>query len=147
MNIGGMSSGGTRRGRRGRKRGVINEINMTPFIDVMLVLLIIFMVSAPLLTSGIPVDVPKGGSTPLNSNAKPLVVSLKESGQVYVGEDEVKDEELLGKIAQVAKQGLEERIFIRADKKLDYGRVAQVMAKVTSGGYSRVGLVTATEQQ
>lgn len=141
------SSKSSRRGRRGRRGGgAINEINMTPFIDVMLVLLIIFMVSAPLMTSGIPVDVPKGGATPLNSNAKPLVVSLKETGQIYVGDDAVNDEALLDKLGQVSKNGLEERIFIRADKKLDYGRVAQVMAKVTGGGYSKVGLVTATEQ-
>lgn len=142
--VGGVSA---RRGRRGRRGGAINEINMTPFIDVMLVLLIIFMVSAPLLTSGIPVDVPKGGATPLNSGAKPLVITLREGGQIYVGDDEVSDDGLLGKIEQASKKGLEERIFIKADKKLDYGRVAQVMAKVTGGGYSKVGLVTATEQQ
>ncbi len=136
-----------RRGRRGRHGGgAINEINMTPFIDVMLVLLVIFMVSAPLMTSGIPVDVPKGGATAMNTNAKPLVVSLKETGQIYVGDDQVQDETLVSKLGSVAKNGMEERIFIRADKKLDYGRVAQIMAKVTGAGYSKVGLVTATEQ-
>ena len=120
---------------------------MTPFIDVVLVLLIIFMVSAPLMTAGVPVDLPKTGSAPMNSDARPLVVTLKQTGQMYIGEDEIRDEELLGKLQQVAKRGLEERIFVRADKKLDYGRVAQIMSMVTTGGYKSVGLVTATEQQ
>ncbi|MEN3931115.1 biopolymer transporter ExbD [Microvirga sp. W0021] len=147
MSVNFGSVGGGRRSRRGRRGGgAINEINMTPFIDVMLVLLIIFMVSAPLLTSGVPVDLPKGGTTPLNADAKPLVVSLKEGGKIFVGDDEIQDETLLDKLAQSSKNGFEERIFIRADKKLDYGRVAQIMAKVTGGGYSKVGLVTATEQ-
>lgn len=140
-------SGGRRR-RRGRGRGgPINEINMTPFIDVVLVLLIIFMVSAPLMTAGVPVDLPKTGSAPMNSDARPLVVTLKATGEMYIGEDPIRDEELLGKLQQVAKRGLEERIFVRADKKLDYGRVAQIMSMVTTGGYKSVGLVTATEQQ
>lgn len=147
MSVNFGSVGGGRRSRRGRRGGgAINEINMTPFIDVMLVLLIIFMVSAPLLTSGVPVDLPKGGTTPLNADAKPLVISLKTGGQVYVGDDETSDDNLLDKLNQSAKQGLQERIFIRADKNLEYGRVAQIMARVTGGGYSKVGLVTATEQ-
>lgn len=141
------SAASGRRRRRGRGRsGPINEINMTPFIDVVLVLLIIFMVSAPLMTAGVPVDLPKTGSAPMNSDAKRVVVTLKPTGQIYLENDEIRDEELLGKLQQVAERGLEERIFIRADKKLDYGRVAQIMSIVTTGGYKSVGLVTATEQ-
>lgn len=143
-----VSTSGGRRRRRGKGRGgPINEINMTPFIDVVLVLLIIFMVSAPLMTAGVPVDLPKTGSAPMNSDARPLVVTLKLSGEIAIGTDPIRDEELLGKLQQLAKRGLEERVFLKADKKLDYGRVAQIMSMISTGGYKSVGLVTATEQR
>lgn len=145
-NFGSVGGSGSRRGRRGRRGGAMNEINMTPFIDVMLVLLVIFMVSAPLMTSGVPVDLPKGGTTPLNADTSPIIINLKEGGNIYVGDLQVTDDTLLDNLAQVAKKGTEERIFIKADKKLDYGRVAQVMSKVAGSGYTKVGLVTATEQ-
>jgi biopolymer transport protein TolR len=139
--------GGGRRRRRARRGGAINEINMTPFIDVMLVLLIIFMVAAPLMTVGVPLDLPQTKAAPLNVDAKPVTLSIKATGQVFMGDAELQDVEIVGKLAEVAKQGFEERIFVRGDKKVDYGRVAQVMSLVTSAGYKRVALVTEPDQR
>jgi biopolymer transport protein TolR len=142
-----MGQGGGRRRRRARRSGAINEINMTPFIDVMLVLLIIFMVAAPLMTVGVPLDLPQTKAAPLNVDAKPVTLSIKADGQVFLGEASLRDEEIVGKIASEAKQGFEERIFVRGDKKVDYGRVAQVMSLVTGAGYKRVALVTESDKQ
>ncbi len=143
---GGMAAGGRRR-RRPRRGGAINEINMTPFIDVMLVLLIIFMVAAPLMTVGVPLDLPQSAAAPLNVDAKPVTLSIRSTGQVFLGEAELKDPEIAGRLAAVAKQGFDERIFVRGDKRVDYGRVAQVMSVVTSAGYKRVALVTEPDQR
>jgi biopolymer transport protein TolR len=133
---------GSRRRRRSRRGGVINEINMTPFIDVMLVLLIIFMVAAPLMTVGVPLDLPQTQAAPLNVDAKPITLSIRATGQVFLADVELADEEIVGKLAAAAPQGVEERIFVRGDKKVDYGRVAQVMSIVTGAGYKKVALVT-----
>ncbi|NIX77906.1 ExbD/TolR family protein [Microvirga terricola] len=138
----GMAKGGRRRRRRARGGGAINEINMTPFIDVTLVLLIIFMVAAPMMTAGVPIDLPQTKAAPLNSDAKPVALTIKASGQVFLGETELVDEAIVGKLAEVAKSGFDERIFVRGDKKVDYGRVAQIMSIVTTAGYKRVALVT-----
>ena len=123
-----------------------HEINVTPFIDVMLVLLIIFMVAAPMMTAGVPLDLPQTKAAPLNSDAKPVTLSIKANGQVFLGETELVDEAIVGKLAEVAKQGFDERVFVRGDKKVDYGRVAQVMSIVTTAGYKRVALVTEMDQ-
>src|SRR4051812_35774238 len=104
---------GGRRRRRGRRRGAINEINMTPFIDVMLVLLIIFMVAAPLMTVGVPLDLPQTRAAALNMETKPVTLSIRASGQVFLGENELKDSEIVPRITAEAKQGLEERIYLR----------------------------------
>jgi biopolymer transport protein TolR len=141
-----LGQGGRRR-RRSRRSGAINEINMTPFIDVMLVLLIIFMVAAPLMTVGVPLDLPQTRAAPLNVDAKPVTLSIRATGQIFMGEAELTDEAIVGKLAEAAKQGFEERIFVRGDKKVDYGRVAQVMSIVTSAGYKRVALVTEPDQR
>ena len=143
----GMAGGGGRRRRRARRAGAINEINMTPFIDVMLVLLIIFMVAAPMMTAGVPLDLPQTRAAPLNMDSKPVTLSIKETGQVFVGEAELADEAIVGKLAEVAKQGFDERVFVRGDKRVDYGRVAQVMAIVTGGGFKKVALVTEPDQR
>jgi biopolymer transport protein TolR len=147
MAAAGMVHHGSRRRRRNRRAGVINEINMTPFIDVMLVLLIIFMVAAPLMTVGVPLDLPQTRAAPLNVDAKPVTLSIRQNGQIYLADTSLADEAIVGKLAEVAKQGLEERIFVRGDKRVDYGRVAQVMSIVTSAGYKRVALVTEPDQQ
>jgi biopolymer transport protein TolR len=141
------TGGGGRRRRRTRRGGAINEINMTPFIDVMLVLLIIFMVAAPLMTVGVPLDLPQTRAAPLNVDAKPVTLSIRATGQVFLAEAELADTDIVGKLASVAKQGFEERIFVRGDKKVDYGRVAQVMSIVTAAGYKRVALVTEPDQR
>ena len=94
------SAGGGRRRRRSRQAGVINEINMTPFIDVMLVLLIIFMVAAPMMTAGVPLDLPQTKAAPLNSDATPVTLSIKANGQVFLGETELTDEAIVGKLAE-----------------------------------------------
>ena len=139
--------GGGRRRRRGRRGGVINEINMTPFIDVVLVLLIIFMVAAPMMTVGVPLDLPQSKASPLNSDVKPITLSIRQTGQVFLGEDELTDDSIVPKLMETAKTGTEERVFVRGDKRVDYGRVAQVMAIVTGGGFKKVALVTEPEHQ
>ena len=144
---GGMMHGAGARRRRGKRRGVINEINMTPFIDVMLVLLIIFMVTAPLMTAGVPLDLPKAAAAPLNVDAKPVTLSIKVDGKVFLGEAALQDGDIVPSVTAAAKQGFDERIFVRGDKKVDYGRVAQVMAIVTGAGFKRVALVTEMEQR
>jgi biopolymer transport protein TolR len=123
------------------------EINITPFVDVMLVLLIIFMVAAPLMTVGVPLDLPQTKAAPLNVDAKPVTLSIRATGQIFLADTELQDAEIVGKLAEVAKQGFEERIFVRGDKKVDYGRVAQVMSIVTTAGYKRVALVTEIDQR
>jgi len=143
----GAAGGGSRRRRRVRRGGAINEINMTPFIDVMLVLLIIFMVAAPLMTVGVPLDLPQTKAAHLNVDQKPITLSIRQTGQVYLAEAELKDDEIVSRIGQVAKNGQDERVFVRGDKKVDYGRVAQVMSIVTSGGFKRVALVTEPERR
>jgi biopolymer transport protein TolR len=141
---GGLAHGtaALRRRRRSRRTGAINEINMTPFIDVMLVLLIIFMVAAPLMTGGVPLDLPQTRAAPLNMDAKPVTLSIKEMGDVFLGESPVRDDEIVPALQAAAKAGTDERIFVRGDRKVDYGRVAQVMSLVTGAGFRRVALVT-----
>jgi biopolymer transport protein TolR len=137
------AKGGGKRRRRGRRgTGAINEINMTPFIDVVLVLLIIFMVAAPMMTVGVPLDLPQSKASPLNSDVKPITLSIRQSGQLFLGEDALTDETIIPKLLAAAKNGTEDRVFVRGDKRVDYGRVAQVMAIVTGGGFRHVALVT-----
>ena len=143
----GASHGGKRRRRRGRRGGPINEINMTPFIDVVLVLLIVFMVAAPMMTVGVPLDLPQSKASPLNSDTKPVTLSIRQSGQVFLGEDELGDESIIPQLTEASKSGFEERVFVRGDKRVDYGRVAQVMAIVTGGGFKKVALVTEPDQK
>jgi biopolymer transport protein TolR len=143
-----QAAGGSRRGRRrGRRSGAINEINMTPFIDVMLVLLIIFMVAAPLMTVGVPLDLPQTRAAPINMDQKPITLSIRQTGQVFLEEAELRDDDIIARLNATAKQGGDERVYVRGDKKVDYGRVAQVMAIVTGGGYKRVALITEPEQK
>jgi len=146
---GGLAHGtaALRRRRRGRRLGAMNEINMTPFIDVMLVLLIIFMVAAPLMTVGVPVDLPQTKAAQLNVETKPVILSIKASGQVFLGETGLPDEGIVGKLAEVSKKGFEERILLRGDKNVDYGRVAQIMSLVSGAGYTHLALVTEPDQR
>jgi biopolymer transport protein TolR len=131
------------RGRRGVPRyGAMADINMTPFIDVMLVLLIIFMVAAPLLTTGVTVDLPRASATALNVDRKPIAVSLNEQGQLYVMDEPIADADLVAKLQAASQNDVDQRIYLRASKAVPYGRVAEIMAAVTTAGYKKVALVT-----
>ena len=143
----GAAGGGTKRRRRGRRgAGAINEINMTPFIDVVLVLLIVFMVAAPMMTVGVPLDLPQSKASPLNSDVRPITLSIRQTGQIFLGESELRDDDIVPQLMQTAQAGTEERVFVRGDKRVEYGRIAQVMAIVTGGGFKKVALVTAPDQ-
>jgi len=136
------AKGGSRRGRRGRRHGAIAEINMTPFIDVMLVLLIIFMVAAPLIATGVPLDLPQTGAKPINVDQKPVTIAIDSKGQIFLQDEPTLEPDLVAKLQVLAKQGFDERIYVRGDKQVDYGRVASVMSTITAAGYKRVALVT-----
>src|SRR6516164_256357 len=138
--VAGRKSG---RGRRGVPRyGAMADINMTPFIDVMLVLLIIFMVAAPLLTTGVSVDLPRASATALNVERKPIAVSLNDQGQLYVMDTPIADNDLVGKLQEASQNDVEQRIYLRASKAVPYGRVAKIMAAMTAAGFKKVALVT-----
>jgi len=124
------------------------EINVTPMVDVMLVLLIIFMVSAPLLTVGVPLDLPQTQAKTLDQDKEPLTVSVNAKGEVYLQNTEIKLDELVPKLKAItdARGGAEERIFVRGDQQLAYGAVLKVMAQITAAGYHRVALVSEFEQ-
>ena len=124
------------------------EINVTPMVDVMLVLLIIFMVSAPLLTVGVPLDLPQTKAKTLDQDKEPLTISVNAKGEVYLQNTEIKLDELVPKLKAItdARGGAEERIFVRGDQALAYGAVLKVMALITAAGYHRVALVSEFEQ-
>jgi biopolymer transport protein TolR len=135
-------------GRRGRRRKVfapMSEINVTPFVDVMLVLLIIFMVAAPLLTVGVPIELPETRAKPLQGDNEPLTVSVKQDGRLFLQNSEVGLDTLTPKLVAIAKNGYEERIFVRADKAVGYGDVMRVMGELNRAGFRRIGLVTDSE--
>jgi biopolymer transport protein TolR len=139
-----IASGGGRSRRRRQK--MMSEINVTPFVDVMLVLLIVFMVAAPLLTVGVPIDLPESQAKSIEQDKEPLTVSVNDKGQVYLQETEIAVEELVAKLKAIAKNGTEERIYVRGDRKVDYGTVMRVMGRLSAAGYRRVALVTEVEQ-
>ncbi len=134
------NSGSARAGRRGRYKPLA-EINVTPLVDVMLVLLIIFMVTAPLMTSGVSVDLPKTNAQPLNSDSEPLTVSIKADGTIFLQEQAVEVADLVAKLQAIAKNNPERRIFVRGDKDLAYGRIMEVMGTITQGGFTKVALL------
>jgi biopolymer transport protein TolR len=136
-------------GRRGR-RAPMAEINVTPMVDVMLVLLIIFMVTAPLLVAGVPVDLPDSKAGALDQEHKPVQISLDQKGRIFVDQDEVADTALGAKLAQIASSSREAggpRIFLRADKALDYGRVMRVMGELNNAGLRKVALVSTQSRE
>ncbi|QLP97336.1 MAG: biopolymer transporter ExbD [Rhodoblastus sp.] len=146
MSVGATGSKGGRRRRRGAPRySAMADINMTPFIDVMLVLLIIFMVAAPLLATGVPIDLPQTKAAPLNIEKKPIAIAIDDKGELFLMDQPVKVDELIAKIQPLAA-GPDERIYIRA-RAVNYGRVAEIMALVTGAGYKKVALVTEPEKK
>ncbi len=148
--LGGGGHGHSGRRGRGRRHAPMSEINVTPFVDVMLVLLIIFMVAAPLLTGGVQVELPQAKGRQLESNKEPLVVSVTRSGQVYLGQEEKNPmtlDELAAKLGAIAKNpsGGEDPVFVRGDKAVEYGHVARVMARLKESGFRKISLVTEVE--
>jgi biopolymer transport protein TolR len=145
MNMAGSSGGG---GRRGRRKPVMAEINVTPMVDVMLVLLIIFMVSAPLLTVGVPLDLPQTQAKSLEQDKTPLQLSVDTRGKVFINDTEVAIADLIPKLKAItdARGGMDERIYMRADKKADYGTVAKIMGQLSGAGFKRLALVTEVDQ-
>lgn len=128
-------------GHRGR-RHVMAEINVTPFVDVMLVLLIVFMVTAPLLTAGVPVDLPKTHAQPLGQDREPLSVTIRSNGKIFLQNTPVTEDDLAPRLTAIAANGYEQRIFVRGDRTVDYGRVMEVMGLLSQAGFTHIGLVT-----
>jgi biopolymer transport protein TolR len=144
--LSGLPTGGVKRRRR---RPVMSEINVTPFVDVMLVLLIVFMVSAPLLTVGVPIDLPQSEAKALPQDNEPLTVSVNVDGQIFVQADQIKLDDLETKLKAIvdARHGdPNQLIYVRGDKKVDYGTMMRVMGRISGAGYRRVALVTNVEQ-
>jgi biopolymer transport protein TolR len=136
-------------GRRHRhRRGVMSEINVTPMVDVMLVLLIIFMISAPLLTVGVPLDLPQSQAKSLDADKEPLTISVNLQGKIFLQNTEIGVDELLPKLKAIAEArgGMDERIYVRGDRKVDYGTVMKVMGQLSGAGFHRVALITEVEQ-
>ncbi len=147
MGAGVMKSGGgggrhRRRGGRG-KAAVMSEINVTPFVDVMLVLLIIFMVAAPLLTVGVPLELPKTAAQAVaTEQEEPLTISVQEDGTISIQNTPTPEGELIAKLRAIAAERTDDKLFLRADGKIPYERVVQVMGALNSGGFSNIVLVT-----
>lgn len=127
-------------GRRGRYRPLA-EINVTPLVDVMLVLLIIFMVTAPLMTSGVSVDLPKTSAQPLNTDSEPLTVSINAEGAIFLQNEPVDLADLVAKLQAIAQNNPDRRIFVRGDKSNTYGQIMEVMGTITEGGFTKVALL------
>jgi biopolymer transport protein TolR len=134
--------------RRHHRRKVMSEINVTPMVDVMLVLLIIFMVSAPLLTVGVPIDLPQTQAKSLDQDKEPLTISVNEKGEIYLQNAEIDVDNLIPKLQAVAEArgGTDARIYVRGDRKVDYGTMMRVMGRLSAAGFHRVALVTEFEQ-
>jgi biopolymer transport protein TolR len=135
--------------RRRQRHAVMSEINVTPMVDVMLVLLIIFMVSAPLLTVGVPIDLPQTQAKSLDSDKEPLALSVDDKGKIFLQNTEIALDELVPKLKAISEargNGPEERIYVRGDKKVDYGTVMKVMGRLSGAGFHRVALVTEVDQ-
>jgi biopolymer transport protein TolR len=150
MGMNGGGGAGAPAGKsRLRRRAVMSEINVTPMVDVMLVLLIIFMVSAPLLTVGVPIDLPQTQAKSMEQDKEPLTLSVNTQGQVFLQNSEIAIDELVPKLKAVTDArggGVEERIYVRGDRKVDYGTVMRVMGRLSAAGFHRVALVTEIEQ-
>ena len=139
------SGGGGRRGRRRGASPAMSEINVTPFVDVMLVLLIIFMVAAPLLTVGVPIKLPQTAASAMpTEQEEPLTVTLTADGLVLIQTTEVSDGELIAKLRAIAAERNTDKVFVRADGAVSYERVAQLMGALNAGGFLNIGLVTDT---
>ncbi|WP_417428465.1 protein TolR [Kiloniella sp.] len=138
--LGGGAAKGSGRWKRSSRKPM-SDINVTPFVDVMLVLLIVFMVTAPLLTVGVPVDLPKAQAKTLNASEEPLVISVNATGELFLQETKLTEEQLVPRLNAITENKPDTRVYVRGDKAIDYGRVMQVMSLVNSAGYDRVALI------
>ncbi len=138
--------GNRRRRRGGRQKAVLSEINVTPLVDVMLVLLIVFMVAAPLMTVGVPLDLPQTQANNLETQSKPITISITDDSLIYIAEEKVELSNLVQKISELAIDGTDERIYLRGDASADYGNIMKVMGVLSKAGYSKIGLITEQEQ-
>jgi biopolymer transport protein TolR len=130
------------RGGRSRRRPLVAEINVTPLVDVMLVLLVIFMITAPLLTSTVEVDLPQTQAAQASGQDEPLIVSLNAQNKIFLQDTELAEDALVARLRAITRNKPDQRIFVRADKALPYGRVMEVMGTISAGGFSKVALVT-----
>ena len=146
MGAGGASGGVTVGKRRHRRKPVMAEINVTPMVDVMLVLLIVFMVAAPLLTVGVPIDLPQTKAKELNTDSKPISVTITPAGDIFLGDKPTSVDTLIADITAQAPNGTDERIYVRGDQTANYGAVMKVMGVLSAGGFSKIGLITAQDQ-
>ncbi len=146
MSAGSGDAGGGRRGRRRRRHAPMSEINVTPFVDVMLVLLIIFMVAAPLLTVGVPIDLPETRAKALEGDTEPITISVNSAGEIYIQDTLILIEEVVPKLEAIAANGYEERIYVRGDQDADYGTMMKLMGRINAAGFKRLGLVTLEER-
>ena len=136
----------SRLGRRPGRFATMSEINVTPFVDVMLVLLVVFMITAPLLTVGVPIDLPKASASNLQGNEEPLTVSISDRGEIFLQETLVGAEELVARLLAIAENQASRRIFVRGDRTVDYGAVMTVMSRLNAAGFNKVALVTEAPQ-
>ena len=136
----------SRLGRRPGRFATMSEINVTPFVDVMLVLLVVFMITAPLLTVGVPIDLPKASASNLQGNEEPLTVSISDKGEIFLQETLVGAEELVARLLAIAENRTSRRIFVRGDRAVDYGAVMTVMSRLNAAGFNKVALVTEAPQ-
>ncbi len=134
----------TSRGGRGRgyRRQQFTEINITPMVDVMLVLLVIFMITAPMLTAGVQVDLPEASADPIKGDDEPLEISVDKSGKIYIQKTEVTVETLAAKLQAIAGENKEKRIFVRGDKTVDYGTMMRVVGEINVAGFPKVALIS-----
>ena len=139
-----FAAGGSRRRRRRGRRGALSEINVTPLVDVMLVLLIIFMISAPLLTAGVPLELPKTEAGAMQDESEPLTVSIQKNGSIWLQETETPFERLGPTLQALAGEGFDKPIYVRADGGASYAVVAQVMASLSTSGFTSINLITDT---
>ncbi|HEX9857515.1 MAG TPA: protein TolR [Paracoccaceae bacterium] len=146
MGAGVVKKSGGRRGRRRGRSAAMSEINVTPFVDVMLVLLIIFMVAAPLLTVGVPVELPDTAANAMpTEQEEPLAITMAADGRLLIQSTEVAEGELIPKLRAIAAERTSNKVFLRADGAIPYERVAQLMGALNAGGFNSIGLVTDTE--
>jgi len=139
----GASGPGRQGGRRVRRRfQPMAEINVTPMVDIMLVLLIVFMIAAPMLSVGVPVNLPKTKAAPLKSDDRPLAITVRADGEIFIEESAIALGQLVPRLKAILQNGFDSRIYVRGDEQVSYGRVAAVVARINAAGFSRVALVT-----